>query len=99
MIYGYLILIGVMAVILLAPAVIIAFSRQVRRWRKFKWIVLALLPIVLVPNVGIFLAALIFQGRPEGALMAQGPVMLAWYLSPWVVLIVFFLMPDSGREL
>ena len=80
----------IMLFMLFGPALIIAFSKRVKRWKKVQWVIYALLPIVIVPLVVTIGVQIIIPSEIDMSGVNAGLIMpIPTYLSVWIVLFIF----------
>jgi hypothetical protein len=88
-----------MGVIAFGPALIILFSKRVSRWKKVKWIIYSLIPLVILPVLITIALMIVFQGERNLVGLYSGMIFpLPTYASVWIVLFVFFRKNKISHE-
>lgn len=87
---GWGIVLIIMAAILFGPAIIILLSKRVAGWKKVRWVVYSLLPLLIVPVV-IAIAVNMAMPTQKGLanLYMSTIYPIPTYASVWIVLLIF----------
>ncbi len=79
-----------MGLILFGPALIISFSKRVKKWKKVQWVIYSLLPLIIVPLIiAIGVKAVVPSETNLGGVYIGMIMPLPTYLSVWIMLFIF----------